>query len=51
MIAIKDFEMPKSCEECCLFDGYSCNITWDKNEYPECEKLGNCPLIEVEVKE
>lgn len=48
MVAIKNFEMPKSCEECSLFDGYSCHITWTENEYPDCEKSEDCPLVEVE---
>lgn len=51
MVAIKNFEMPKSCEECGLFDGYSCHITWTENEYPDCEKSEDCPLVEVEVSE
>lgn len=59
MIAIKDFEMPKSCYDCPLkYENYSggpfyCEVTnkyvddyWDNETKHEA-----CPLVEVEVKE
>ena len=51
MVAIKDFEMPNSCEGCELFDGVLCFVTYSVNNSPYETKLDDCPLVEVEVKE
>ena len=53
MIAIKDFEMPKTCYDCPFFHegwvGRICCITLIHLDYPQYseERNKNCPLIEV----
>ena len=60
MIAIKDFEMPGSCNDCPMaietgFCEVSCSIL-EEIIYLDCydickKRKDNCPLVEVEVKE
>lgn len=52
MIAIKDFEMPKSCYDCpiCMFDSEDCKMCGLIDEevpYLYKNRHPNCPLIEV----
>lgn len=54
MIAIKNFEMPKSCSECMMYieewDDQYCAVTWILLYHPEFrkERHKTCPLVEVE---
>ena len=53
MVAIKDFEMPKTCEDCRLFRGgnsycaLGCFIPYDYDYYTETYKNEDCSLVEA----
>lgn len=57
MVAIKDFEMPKKCEDCPLFWGENsncalgCFIPHDYDYYTETYKNEKCPLVEIKENE
>ena len=52
MVGIKDFEIPKNCEDCRFFMGrnshcaFGCFIPQDYDYYSETYKNEKCPLIE-----
>lgn len=51
MIAIKDFEMPKSCSQCdfCDMQGKCliCNEWVEYDDYTDDERYVGCPLVEI----
>jgi len=51
MIGIKDFEMPKSCEQCDLCDWHGTCMVLDINveneDYTDEGRFEDCPLVEI----
>jgi len=53
MVAIKDFEMPKNCENCAMsscrrLETFYCDITLKDVDIESDVRDADCPLLEVE---
>jgi hypothetical protein len=53
MIVIKDFEMPKNCEDCAMsccrrLETFYCAITLQDVDIDDTERDADCPLVKVE---
>ena len=54
MVAIRDFEMPKSCRECIFHGQYGmCQVSgyFEDDDYTETSRSADCPLVEIKENE